>query len=605
MVAPGPAMSANGTREARERTFASSILSIDDSDTPFPHLSLPRKLLAKDMMVLERRGDWVGALDLFEKMTSQVVKPDVSILTSLVRSCYTQKHTSRPGVKGERGGKDYGEGGRGEEAAFGSQRWYDTTTAKVERIMGSVKQSLEIASTGTFRRLLQRLNKAYLWDAVMRLYINLKDPLPEEERYSAMGVVHAVYKQLKNRTEMMIQQTEKPDNKTFGPFVMGTDLFANWRTLKKILVRARALGVFVSEEMYRIVIAACNRFGDHWLAMEEFNQMTQDGIDPSSDCAEEALTALCLAQQWKTAVDAFGRLEVRGIRPKENAYEHLIRACGYTGQWERAMQLFSDMERSPGFFPAYEAMVEALFYSKQYLRVVSFINHLDERPDLFYIDYKMRRYLEKAEKRVNRLAYMSGENPIDYQERFDEMEGYQGGDANQRRKAYVDDGGDLLEDTGKLSSFATLGMIWGAMEDELRDEDKIWEEFLESYSKKAVTPAPTRRLNISDSEVKEVSFQDIPWPIALIPSPITQKLTMRSTAYFEQLARKDATSARKKLKNLILRWHPDKFMQRFPIKIPHRKDVLSRLQILSAGLTQLLGRANQIAESSRLPRPGR
>eukprot|EP00954_Amorphochlora_amoebiformis_P023864 1362518-Amorphochlora_amoeboformis.AAC.1 len=33
-VLTGPAMSANGTREARERTFASSILSIDDSDTP-------------------------------------------------------------------------------------------------------------------------------------------------------------------------------------------------------------------------------------------------------------------------------------------------------------------------------------------------------------------------------------------------------------------------------------------------------------------------------------------------------------------------------------------------------------------------------------------
>jgi len=122
------------------------------------------------------------------------------------------------------------------------------------------------------------------------------------------------------------------------------------------------------------------------------------------------------------------------------------------------------------------------------------------------------------------------------------------------------------------------------MEEELKKSDITWSEFIARY-------------NRTKTQI-QVGFDDIPWPVSFIPSPKTNKIAMRSTAYFEFLAERDATVAKRKIKSLILRWHPDKFIRKFMLKALEKDSIISRLHLLTAGLTQLLGRTNEI-ESKR------
>eukprot|EP00466_Bigelowiella_natans_P015353 jgi/Bigna1/77339/fgenesh1_pg.47_\ len=186
----------------------------------------------------------------------------------------------------------------------------------------TVQQSISMASAGTFRRILQRLHKAHYWDAALRMYASSKEiNLKPEEMWGGMAVAHAVFKLLGHRIERMAQSDIKPDNKTFGPFIDGAEVFSDWRRMSKVLVHARKLGVSTTQRMYEIVIAACNRFGDYWLGSAEFLQMVEEGHWPSQPTLEAGLIAMCRAQQWRRALDVHRNWTQSGDDNESHSYK--------------------------------------------------------------------------------------------------------------------------------------------------------------------------------------------------------------------------------------------------------------------------------------------
>eukprot|EP00468_Gymnochlora_sp_CCMP2014_P000915 CAMPEP_0167740224 /NCGR_PEP_ID=MMETSP0110_2-20121227/155_1 /TAXON_ID=629695 /ORGANISM="Gymnochlora sp., Strain CCMP2014" /LENGTH=466 /DNA_ID=CAMNT_0007624087 /DNA_START=230 /DNA_END=1630 /DNA_ORIENTATION=- len=375
----------------------------DDSESQFSVGAFPgdaRKAFLRTVLAFERHAEWQKALTLFGNMIALSSKPDTTIYTSLINSCYT--HSVQDGSN-----------------VFSNPDSYQSQLCRaggplMKPMMMALRQietSLSQSRPGGFRRLLKRLSKAHSWDAVLRSYINLKSSLKNEEMFGGMSVMHSVYRLLKKRADDMWKGEIPRDNKTFSPLVSGGILFGDYKRLRRALGRARGLKLAVCDEMYQTVIAGCNQCGDYWLGSEEFAHMIQDGIHISSKTYDIALTSMCKAQQWRRALEVSSLPQLRDVELLHDGYAHLITACGFVGQWERALSLFSRMkedEERVALAPC--ALLTALYYSKQYRRVVEF-GHKVLQGGEYYIDAKTKSIIERAQKKLRKAAFWMGAPP--------------------------------------------------------------------------------------------------------------------------------------------------------------------------------------------------
>mmetsp|Transcript_16675 Transcript_16675/g.23318 ORF Transcript_16675/g.23318 Transcript_16675/m.23318 type:complete len:662 (+) Transcript_16675:289-2274(+) len=642
-----------------------------------------RNRILRQLRCYERQGQWREALSLFNRMVSQLHKPDAQICTKLLRTCYSVKVSDKQ-----------------KQVPGRSERIFQMGTSAatvIDKAVHTVQRSLYLASEGTFRRILLRLHKSHQWDAVLKLYANTKETLRSEEVWGAMNVAHAVVKTLGERVDKMWQRKIRPDNKTLGSFIKGATLFADWERLRKILGRGRQLDLTINEEMYGAVIKACNRFGDFWLASAEFLQMRQDGIEPTSATIEQALIAMCRAQQWKQALD----LEMEYSKPnqqeqrsagdtdilegsqtkpthggliegssyhnldlQEEGYNYLIRACGYTMRWQRALELYSRMEKSWKLSPDYDALLEALMSSKQYNRALEFGLELAKHPNMYYIGCRLKALLKRAERlqekntaaciNVYKLSREKIINPFyDFFLRHDFWDNRENKHlastldppivseedqasrkgarerVEERQPKVSNPESDPIPKSIEIQATISSGgdyytpfarVVWGAMEDELQQDERLWEQFSQKFGRQkgedSVKENEEATLNISlsgpiqsldllfnnDSNSctyyqQELDTECIPWPKALTPSSRTQKIAMRSRAYFEYLASQDVSRTKRYLRRLILRWHPDKFMRRFKVPDDQKPYVLRKLHVLSVSLNNLLLHTEAIGEA--------
>jgi len=499
---------------------------------------------------------------LFNQMSTQLAKPDAHIYTALLKSCLAEsKRRKKTGISSA------------------------LAATAVDKATRAIQETIGLSSSGTFRRVLQRLSKAHEWDAVLRLYIKLHDTVRNDEIWGGMSVAHHVSKVLTKRMDDMYKGHIQKDNHTLEAFILGADLFADWKRLQEVLGRGRTMGMTLSEQAYNTVIKACNRHGDYWLAGAEFSSMLQDGILPSSDTYNAALQAMCHSHQWRQAVKIVNRKETQGLEVSPESYEQIIMGFGALGRWEEAHAKLIEMQKSN--FPAHSAYLHAMVYAKKYSRAVNYFYKPDTQKR-WYPDSKTRRLIERAERLAEKQRRMSGYDPDDDDKDHDKDHGF---DSGSVYSSYESDSALDYDMHGKQEQQQHRRRntnAWGQMTDELKNYDKKWDKFARENPKLSAVELSLKGGGIG--------FDDIPWPNCLVPSNRTNKIQLRCDAYFEHYANQDNKEARGYLRQLLLRWHPDKFMQKFSIRKEDRTSILSRLNCLSSSLNRLLDRANTIEQ---------
>lgn len=85
-----------------------------------------------------------------------------------------------------------------------------------------------------------------------------------------------------------------------------------------------------------------------------------------------------------------------------------------------------------------------------------------------------------------------------------------------------------------------------------------------------------------NSSAEELGYDDIPWPHEGTVSMVMDVL-------FVDAKKNDKTSFRKYLRDQILRWHPDKFEQKFGrfLKPDEKDKILSRVKEISQALNNM------------------
>jgi len=335
----------------------------------------------------------------------------------------------------------------------------------------------------------------------------------------------------------------------------------------------------MDEHMYGSVIKLLTRFGDFWGASDEFVAMVQNGMEVSPSTYDQGLIAMCKSQQWQKAVEIHSSWpSLRKHDVLEDGYGELIRACGYTRNWRYALELYKRMTTEKRMRPAYAQLVEALVASRQYKRALRFGMKLEQDSGIFYIDYKIRALLHRAAKLVDKESLMN----------LRESESSSEEEPSRRHPK---------NSTSKFSDSPC--MIWSQIEEQLKMEDKAWGEFVRLKDRQEEEESlkgrnSSIRASNSSESMRACRFKDIPWPALLIPRNENEQIDVRSRAYFEYLATKDAGTTRRILKSLLLRWHPDKFLRRFTVATGERERILLQLHLLSVSLNKLMRRTEKV-----------
>ncbi|CAL4921437.1 unnamed protein product [Urochloa decumbens] len=131
-----------------------------------------------------------------------------------------------------------------------------------------------------------------------------------------------------------------------------------WRRLKENSLSGTLL-------TYDLLVSIFVQCGQCELAIAAYQEMIQNGLDPSEDIMKAIIASCTKEGNWEFALSTFSRMLSAGMKPNTILFNSLINALGKAGQDELAFRMYH-LLTSSGFKPdqyTWSALLSALYKS--------------------------------------------------------------------------------------------------------------------------------------------------------------------------------------------------------------------------------------------------
>jgi len=138
---------------------------------------------------------------------------------------------------------------------------------------------------------------------------------------------------------------------------------------------------------YSAAVNACEKGGQWQRALELFQQMQDNHVQPTTITCTSVVSACKVCGQWQEALSVLTQMKTMGVPADAHTFSNAISACNKAGKWMAAIRTYEDM-RSYNVEPTvvcFGAVLCACQKGKQWQVAMAILNEMKVNPD--YIVY--------------------------------------------------------------------------------------------------------------------------------------------------------------------------------------------------------------------------
>ncbi|KAF8673721.1 hypothetical protein HU200_048471 [Digitaria exilis] len=142
----------------------------------------------------------------------------------------------------------------------------------------------------------------------------------------------------------------------------------DWRVVEKLWRRLEENSLRGSLLTYELLVSIFVQCGQSELAIAAYQEMIQNGLDPSEDIMKAIIASCTKEGKWEFALATFSKMLSAGMKPNIILFNSMINVLGKAGQDELAFRMYG-LLTSSGLNPdqyTWSALLSALYMSGRY-----------------------------------------------------------------------------------------------------------------------------------------------------------------------------------------------------------------------------------------------
>ncbi|KAF8717960.1 hypothetical protein HU200_025424 [Digitaria exilis] len=142
----------------------------------------------------------------------------------------------------------------------------------------------------------------------------------------------------------------------------------DWRVVEKLWRRLEENSLRGSLLTYELLVSIFVQCGQSELAIAAYQEMIQNGLDPSEDIMKAIIASCTKEGKWEFALATFSKMLSAGMKPNIILFNSMINVLGKAGQDELAFRMYG-LLTSSGLDPdqyTWSALLSALYMSGRY-----------------------------------------------------------------------------------------------------------------------------------------------------------------------------------------------------------------------------------------------
>ncbi|XWS44369.1 hypothetical protein CRYUN_Cryun15aG0039100 [Craigia yunnanensis] len=151
----------------------------------------------------------------------------------------------------------------------------------------------------------------------------------------------------------------------------------NWVETERLWRRIHENGYIGTQITYSLLVSIFFRCNQNELAIDAYNEMIQNGLEPRDDTMHAMISACIKEEKWDLALSIFQKMLNDGLKPNPVACNALINSLGKAGEVKLAFKIY-DIMKSLGHTPdafTWNSLLGALYRANQHADAL----HLFER----------------------------------------------------------------------------------------------------------------------------------------------------------------------------------------------------------------------------------
>ncbi|XP_054787721.1 pentatricopeptide repeat-containing protein At3g29290 [Prosopis cineraria] len=167
--------------------------------------------------------------------------------------------------------------------------------------------------------------------------------------YSLMLTGHANAQGFHSAFEFFkASESEYDIEKDFDAVVYNTMIsicgkFHEWIEIERIWRSMKVRGCAGSQVTYHLLVSSFVQCGQVELAFDAYNEMVQNGFEPSTGTMDAIISACAKEGNWDAALRVFQKMRIEGLHPNLVACNALINSLGKAGELKLAFQAYDVM----------------------------------------------------------------------------------------------------------------------------------------------------------------------------------------------------------------------------------------------------------------------
>ncbi|XP_022741469.1 pentatricopeptide repeat-containing protein At3g29290-like [Durio zibethinus] len=158
----------------------------------------------------------------------------------------------------------------------------------------------------------------------------------------------------------------------------------NWVETERIWRRIQENGYIGTQVTYSMLVSIFVRCYQSELALDAYNEMIQNGLEPREDTMHAVISACTKEGKWDLALSIFQKMLNDGLKPNPVACNALINSLGKGGEVKLAFKIY-DVMNSLGHTPdafTWNSLLGALYRANQHADALHLFERIREQSSL-------------------------------------------------------------------------------------------------------------------------------------------------------------------------------------------------------------------------------